>query len=612
MLNRFLRIMFAFNIGIYSWPLIFKIPKTLRILFESFRSGGFGISNNNFWAFSRVDAAFRPWYTKIAKDYNTQGRFGYVWDDGLGMPLGVRIYNNWATYRVLYLFGHRRMMMIGYGLMILATIVLVAMPFGMCTGILIGLLAAGSPLIIGAYTHQGKPEMFWWAFSIPVVYFALSGNGLWAGLCWSGLSLLNLSISYMIILLVGPAFLFVFYIHGALSEAIMGGVPGIFKNSIRLLYMWRSGFMAGISSEQARLWKRPIRPTDKELMWWFPFVSSIVFSTFTAVNPVVGLLIIGFSVGMYWFNWRVIYINDTQSFHILFYLITLTYACVNQSLPGLLIIFFLLYPRPSSCGIPINHPTASKAVVVWNRRIENALNEIRSFPNLGAQERPQPEQLMQFFAQIPHGSRIIAESDGDPRVDSKFRAFWQWTEEFLPVRQVDLVNEIYTRIVESELVDKYLLKFNAQHMTIAEMLQICRILGVSYIVTNTQETTTLLESAGYRAVGSVDLAVLDDFLTVVTKIPPVKLNLFKILSTETVVSPAAPWSRKGNELKWQAIAGQSYVIRYRYAPEFQAYQKGHKLEVRPFRPLNDLPLQFMQVSTIIDGPVVLNYQPRWF
>ena len=97
-------------IGIYTWPLIFNIPKTLRIVFEAFRSGGFGVADRDFWAFSRMDAGFRPWYTKIANDYNSQGRFGYVWDDGLGMPLGVRIYNNWGTYKLLHLLGQRWMM----------------------------------------------------------------------------------------------------------------------------------------------------------------------------------------------------------------------------------------------------------------------------------------------------------------------------------------------------------------------------------------------------------------------------------------------------------------------------------------------------------------------
>ena len=168
-LSKILSIVYFAAVGIYTWPLIFKIPKTLRVVFEAFRPGGFGVADRDFWAFNRSDAGFRPWYTKIANDYHSQGRFGYVWDDGLGMPLGVRIYNNWGTYKLLHLLGHRWMMALGYVLMILAIIILVSLHFGILIGILAGVIAAGSPLLIVSYTHFGKPEMFWWAFTIPVI-----------------------------------------------------------------------------------------------------------------------------------------------------------------------------------------------------------------------------------------------------------------------------------------------------------------------------------------------------------------------------------------------------------------------------------------------------------
>ena len=61
-------------IGIYAWPLILKLPYTLRSVYEAFRPDGGNLAEKDFWAFGPRDAGFRPWYLKIARDYHTQGR----------------------------------------------------------------------------------------------------------------------------------------------------------------------------------------------------------------------------------------------------------------------------------------------------------------------------------------------------------------------------------------------------------------------------------------------------------------------------------------------------------------------------------------------------------
>jgi len=610
-ISRLVKVISFLSIGVYAWPLIFKIPRTLRILFEAFRPGGYGIADKDFWAFSRVDAGFRPWYTKIARDYETQGRFGYVWDDGLGMPLGVRIYNNLGTYKILYWLGHRRMMALGYTLMLLSNVILVSSHFGLLIGVLTGLIAAGSPLLIASYTHFGKPEMFWWAFTIPVIYLGLAGQGLWAGLGWSILTVFNLSVSYMIILLLGPALLIALFLHGTLLVGLAGVIPGIGKNIIRLTYMWRSGFMGRITSEQARLWKRPLRPQISELILWFPFLLSVALATYVSASPIVGIFIIIFGIGVNWFNYRVIYLNDPQSFNIAFWVIGLVFACISHSLCALLAIALMLYVNPNLYGFPLPEAETNPDMDKLERWMSNVNKAMRIFPALAPLSLPRPTELMHFFDQIPNGARLIAESDGDPRTKSRFRAFWQWTEEFLPARQIDLVSEMYTRAVEPELVDKYLTPFNAQQMTLDEMKRICQTLGVSYIVTYTKETAALLEEAGYHSIASVNLATLDDFLAAIANVPPVELNLFKISTSETIIAPAVSWSLKANELTWSAHANQAYVIRYRYSPEFRAYQNGQALAVTPIKPMSDLPLRFMQVTAVMDGPITLKFHPRW-
>lgn len=141
-------------IGLHGWPLLFKLPCTLRVLFEALRPGGFGIAASDFWAFSQIDAAFRPWYSEIARDYHTQGRFGYVWDDGLGMSLDVRIYNNLTTYKLLHWLGARRMMASGYLLMVVMLALWCGWRFNPWVGIAVGVLAAGGSLIVGTITYQ--------------------------------------------------------------------------------------------------------------------------------------------------------------------------------------------------------------------------------------------------------------------------------------------------------------------------------------------------------------------------------------------------------------------------------------------------------------------------
>ena len=55
------------------------------------------------------------------------------------------------------------------------------------------------------------------------------------------------------------------------------------------------------------------------------------------------------------------------------------------------------------------------------------------------------------------------------------------------------------------------------------------------------------------------------------------------------------------------MAGQSYIVRYRYHLNFRAYQNGQRLNVEPVRPVMELPLTFMRVKAIEDGQIIL-----WF
>jgi len=598
-------------IGLHGWLLVLKLPYTIWAVFRSFRPGGFGIPDKDFWAFGSSDAGFRPWYNKIARDYHSQGRFGYVWDDGLGMSLGARIYNNLATYKLLYWFGTRRMMALGYLLMILTTILVTNWGFGLWIGLLVGILVAGSPLIVGAYTHLGKPDVFWWSLAIPVTFAVFSGNALLAGLLWSAAAWLSLSVSVMLILLLGLVLLVTMALPGDLSALLLGFTPGMVKHGIRGFYMWRAGFMISLKSEQSRLWKRPLYPAIDELLMWFPFGLSVLVSAYLSKDMLVGGLIVFAGIGLYWANFRIIYFSDAQSFHLAFWVIGLCYVVKTESLTGLLLMLLLVYSRARTCGIPICEDECSDATDPWQRRLYNSWKIMQNYPSLVPALIPKPNELINFFMNIPDGSRVIAESDGDPRTASKFRNFWQWSEEILPFRQVDLVNEIYTHGVEPELVDRYLTRFNAEQMTSQEMGEVCKVLGVSYVVVHTITTMESLKGAGYHYVAHIDMSPLTHFRQIVHT-PPVTLSLLRNPSAVAVIEPASHWVRRGNELIWEAKAGQIYMIRYRFHSEFKAQQQGKMLAVKPVQPIGELPLRFMQVKAIADGPLILKLHPRWF
>ena len=585
-------------VGLHGWLLVFRIPHTLRGLFEAFRPGGHGIADDDFWAFGSVDAAFRPWYNKVARDHQTQGRFGYAWDDGLGMSMGPVLFNNWVTYKILSWLGTRRMTAIGYLLIVISSAGLCGWYFGAWVGIAIGLLMAGSPILAVSYTHLGKTEVLWWGLVPVFVFAAFSGKGLVAGLLWSFIAWSNLGVSVLLVLMLGPALLFFSLSTNFFFWLLIGVMPGAVKHAIRVIYMWRSGFLSDLVSEQSHLWKWPWRPISFELGWWLPFILSVAASAYKSQQFITGGLIMVVGLLLYWANRRFIQLSDVQSFHLAFFTIGFGYAIAVQSLLGLIAIILFVYCHP-----PFWYEAVWKQCWPdWRK----AWQMMKSYLEVAPIRLLQPSLLITFLNQIPDGARFLAESDGDPRTGSRLRNFWQWTEEFLPPRQVDLVNEIQTRFVEPELVIRYLSHFNASQMSAQVMGQLCQVLGVSHVVVFTPATVNVLKSIGYQLIAQVDLRQLDQQSRNVIR-PPVAMALLRAPLPATVIDPAVRWERKGNILTWNANAGQSYMIRYRYHPNFRAYQNGLTLEVEPVKPVNELPLTFMRVKAIADGRIIL-----WF
>jgi len=594
---------------IHGWLLVFKLPKTLSEVFKAFRPNGAGITNSKFWAFGIKDAKFRNWYDKIARDMYNQGRFGIAWDDGLGMPLGDRIYNNYITYWLHYNLKTRTMMALGYLLMVSTTIYFSVSYFNISLGILLGLIVAGSPLVVSYYTHLGKPEFFWWGVVQAAVVVGFSGQALTGGILWSFLALVNLPISIMFLLMIGPSLLWHHYSSGSIELLLVGMFPGILKITLRVIHMYRSRYLFSVLSEQSRIWKRRWYPSKSELSWWIPFLLSVSSSAYNSQLYIIGISLIVFSIGSYWANYRMLYMNDPESFNLAFWVISFGFAATTNTTFGLLFAVLMIYNNPAICGIPFNKSSQNDFNNIKNK-FRIGMQRLKDFPALTPMSFPISKNMDSFFNLIPDGSRVLFESDGDPRTESQLKHLYSWTDRFLPQRRVDLLNEVHIRVVEPKLVDEYIVKFNALDMTADKIHLLCQSLGVSYLVTFTRDTTELLKGIGYSELTRVDLSK-ELKLQRVLSLPQKKLVLLVSSDPVSVIDPIVKWELHGNKLTWEARAGQSYTIRYRYNPQFKAYQFNENLNIEPFMPIKDLTLQFMKIKTDYNGPVEISFNSPW-
>ena len=594
-------------IGLHSWLLILKLPYTIWIILRTFRPGGLGISDNDFWAFGKIDARFRSWYNKIARDYRTLGRFGYAWDDGLGMPLGSRIYNNYITYLILDKLGTRRMNALGLVQMLLIMMILGFYQFGICTAVGIGIVAIASPLIVYSYTHLGKPESFWYGFGLLFIFLSFSGKSLLAGICWSIIAFVSLPLSVMLSIISGPALLFNLFQFDNVAYFLIGAIPGAIKHFFSFFYIWRSGFLFNLVKEQSRLWKLSWLPSITELTWWIPLGLSIIISAYESHQLLIGSILLVCAILLGWINFRIIFLNDHQSFYLTYWVVGLGFAMYTQSYFGLLFMILMIYNRLDLFGIPVNSLLFGSSTLSLKSKLEYFKSQFEKFPFLSPTRLPFEPDLLAFFSHIPNGHRFIFEPDGDPRTESKYKYFLQWTEEFLPKRKIDLVNEIYTRLVEPELVDKYLVNMMGGKIDDEDIIELCHKLGASFIIAYRKNTIKKLQKIGFQKITEVELGRLDAFRKII-ETPPEKLILFHSPASYSIVEPSTELIRSRNKISWCAKAGETYIIKYRYHSNFTAYQGSKFLPVLSFSPFNDLPLKFMKVCTPENGSVTLQFR----
>jgi hypothetical protein len=599
--NRFclIRVWHAF-LGFCAVPLLLPhLLRTYAILWNLLSGRWERRTGQKLWVFGQWDHAVQAWYDKIAEDFRCRGRFGYAYDDGLGLDLGSRIYNNWATYSLLSALGRAGFAALIFLCFFVGHWYVLSHTVNIGIALFCTMFMMASPLMVAAVVN--KPEIVWWPLAFPAMLLMFNGHYFESGLCWSLLVCLNFSVGILIAFFFGIISLVRSIDDGQVFLLILGVMPGVVKVFIRYVYMYGSGYAQLLIREQAKGKWPTLRLRVESLVVPSLCMLSIFISLYVMQEFSLLLLLI-IAALLLWCNGRLLYFADPISMRLAIYVTSLASAAYAQSILAMLVACSAAYSRPDMHGDYLRLPLPPTDPKRWWY--------IEGYPYLRPASFPKPAPLMAFFEHVHNGARILLEADGFPSRTSPLRLFWCWTDGFLPSRNVDVVSEIYTRFSEAEFSEAVLERFSLEHMSPDEMDYYADRLGVEYLVAYTDEMRAAMESIGYAVVSRVSSEIDTDFRSLF-QMGDSELILLKSPMERSVVSD--PHGRpvefvviKSSVLFYASMEGD-YLIRYRFAPEFSAFSNGSKLKVDSYRPFDKFPTSFMRISVSSVGPCELRF-----
>jgi hypothetical protein len=457
---------------------------------------------NKYYAFSEIDAGFRTWYNKIAYDFKAFNRAGYSWDDGIGLSLASRAYNNQATYFLTEKIGQLRLAIYGRILWVSSVVALLVSTdqYEMKVVLVTSVLLFFSPLISQIYTLLGKPEVFWWFFVPPLAYFCFSDTPIVAAIIWSILAFVNAPSAFLVALTI----MFSSFLFQAVSEQynlfdmayfVLLCLPGVIKLVLRLRFMIKTKYLSIIGNEQKGLWKRGWLDFSQEWLSYSILAASLYFSILSAGFPVwYFVLFFGPVAALYYLNWRLIYLNDVQSFFILFLSYAIGVAIVFQSNEGLLIsclYFFKVFLIPKSTYVML---------CVRERNIEEVVSlffGVFSLSSLLKTSDYREEPLIRAFDDIPENSRIVILTEARLR-SSKFRKQIETLRFNLLEKRITQVNDCYGTMQSNDIAQFTTEKFikDATKEQLDEMEDLLKLLQVGYLVTFDEDCAETLIKNG--------------------------------------------------------------------------------------------------------------------
>jgi hypothetical protein len=451
-----------------------------------------------------------------------------------------------------------------------------------------------------------KPEIIWWGLATPTIVAAF--NGYWdiTYFLLGILLIVNVSVSFLLcVVLLGPCILSLSTTNSFWAYGILLVLPGLLLNVWRIAIAYRGRFFLSIVKEQGKLTIRSLVPKAVHLILLFELFLYLLISCWG--NWKVGLVFFIAGFVILYFNSCVMKIADRVTIRILFLIMVIDAAFLSNSIVSIIGVLFCSF---NNIFLAKREFKINEIIESLDGEIENRRNALRDYPWFNPMPLPKPSCLVGLLEALSDNSRILMECRGDPRLADQYWRFHDWTYEFLPQRNIEFINQTWlVSAFEPELAKKHLNKLNAKDLSSDELNEICCKLGVSHVITYSKETGEVFESLGYE---KVRVAFYREFeeLANLLKMPKYDLSLYANPMQVGVLDPYGPYELSGNKITWNGLAGQTYLLRYRYHPNFVATQGGHEIEIYPDEVLQDLSLRFMRIRTEIEGPVTLEFRSR--
>jgi hypothetical protein len=599
--------------ALHSAPaLLPRLPLTLWRLAGALRPGGGGVPDRDFLAFGARDVGFRPWYAKIAREQAERGRVGFVWDDGLGLPLGTRFYNNWATYALYRALGARRYAALSIVLFLAACALPLALRGEGAMAAAVAVLLAGSPVLLAAQLHGGKPEVLWWALFPPLALALWEGHWLAAGLCFSAIAMVNFTVAFLsgvtLLLAAAP---FTPGWTGLLLLAA-GSLPGLVKTALRLRPFLRARMLGSLAREQSDVvsapgdsWAARLRRMGTRDMLYYGGVYAVTLACIvpSVPRPLAAAVLAAGCMAVAAAGQKVFYLCDAQSFWLWHLALLSALLAWGPSWVGVAGLVFFAYLHGWVLGLPMPNALAATAVGASRAAVPYPFVE----PVAGETLR---EPVRRFFAGVPDGSRVLLETHTHTRDFGGYRAFLQVCEEVLPLRGVEVVPDEYVRIAHMDYYADVIAAFHAGTPA-ARLREVAAGVGARFALAYSAAFARELEEAGWEPVAVLGRASVPGRAAALLALPPGTLHLLALPEGGGVISPPVEVVARGNELTWEGRAGTEYRVRYAWYPEMSAVQGGTPVPAGPGEPEEGTSLRFVRVTAAHDGPVTLRYRGRW-
>jgi hypothetical protein len=567
------------------------------------------VRSGDMLAFGSRDALFRPWYTKIAWSQRMFGRLGYVWNDGFGMSMNIRFYNNWLTFLLYSRLGLRAYTAIGWLLFLSLPLVLMGARVDWRMGAAAAVAIVGSPVLIGSLFHMGKPECPWWVLLGPMVFLAMTGHWVWAGAVFSVAALANFSVAFGAgLTLTGLAAVF-WPDFSSLALLVAGMAPGLIKTAVRLLPSFRARWLGELAEEQGG----ELLPTRARLqVLYYVAVSGLSWTLacwgmadrwrFLAFGGVLAMI---FIVGQ-----TVIYLNDPQSFRLWHLAIFLAVLALHPTWLGIAGLVLFAYQRVRECGFrpPAPALSYSRLEAGWiadaGRAAWAMFQEYPLMKPVSKQTLLSP--FMPLFGAIPNGSRVLMETRSASLSFEGYRGFLLICEEVLPERGIEMLPDEYVRVGGRRFFADRMAKFNLGGAEIPAV-EIAKDVGAPLVLAYSRAFVDLLHQQGFTTVGELKYDAIPPWAAELLSLPKNDLVLLKTPEAAGQVSPPTPLRWAGADLTFDVEAGKSYVLRYAFHPQMRARQGDRHVPIRSVPASSGSDLQFMELQASEAGAVTVHF-----